>query len=49
MESSRDTKCVISADIKNDNLSTSLLGLAAGCLLSYLFCKVMVMVIDHLQ
>lgn len=31
MESSRDINCVISGDIKNDNLSSSPLGLSAGC------------------
>lgn len=52
MEGSRDTKCVISGDIKNGNLSvlsSSPLGLPAGCFKSYLFCEILMMVIDQLQ
>lgn len=36
MESNRDTKCVVSGDIKNDNVSTTW-GLSADGFLSYLF------------
>lgn len=49
MEGSRDIKCVISGDIKNGNLSvlsSSFLGLFVGCFKSYLFCEILMMVID---